>query len=188
KVPAGVGYSDDMEGGRSIGQAWGKITYEPEPGAGNSAPIDFYSPYVLVDGTLEGKLALGAKVEMRTLQSKPRNARQPDVWSEWQMLATSPGGFSVPLGRERFNGKDVSIHGVYRFQLRAAGASTLKLTAFFENGIMSIPQIFDGSNTIRFKVKDSAQVDGPIQVTYRYQTASGEKRHEKALKPSDFVN
>ncbi len=202
-VPTDEGYNAQVAGGRTIGQAWGRIIYEPdveEAGLARvdgEAVVDLYSPYVLVEGTLEGELAGDAKIEIRTLEAKPRNADQPDVWSGWQALAEEPGVFHVPLGRARFNGADAGIHGVYRFQLRIkpgprsrrespAGLKAIKLVAYFETGIMSIPQIFAGSNTIRFKVRDAKAVRGPIRVTYRYQTAGGERKHEKVLRPSDF--
>jgi hypothetical protein len=103
----------------------------------------------------------------------------------------------VELGRPRFNGQDVSIHGAYRFQLRLAveprtgraappGLDAFKLALHFENGIMSIPQIFAGSNTVRFRVRDSSLLRGPVRVTYRYETAAGDRVHTKVLRPSDF--
>ncbi len=227
-VPANEGYNTDVAGGRTIGQAWGRMTYEPDlraslpdglaPGAtlshAGQAPylrasgaepgeaiFDIYSPYVLVDGTLSGGLvglpADGLKVEIRALQAKATNMSQPDVWSEWESVHSGPGKFSVALGRERFNGTNVSIHGVYRFQVRVlaaanparsqpAGLSALRLELYFENGIMSIPQIFAGRNTIHFKLRDASALKGPVKVIYRYQTAQGEKRHEQTLQAADF--
>lgn len=228
-VPKGEGYPAEMEGGRTLGQAWGRIVYRPDlrgpaahdallagstlvhsprapyfraPGeqAGH-ATFDFYSPYVLVEGTIWGELA-GAgddqlAVEVRTLQAKPRRRDEPDVWTAWEAVHQGPGRFRVSLGRERFNGRSVSLHGVYRFQVRVsaganpsrrspAGISAFGVELYFENGIMSIPQIFSGSNLIRFKVHDASRVRGPIRVAYVYQTASGERRHEKVLLPADF--
>jgi hypothetical protein len=101
------------------------------------------------------------------------------------------------LGRERFNGRDVSIHGVYRFQLRLtvgpsagrpapAGLDALRLALSFENGIMSIPRIFAGSNTVRCAVRDASLLRGPVKVTYRYRTAAGAQAHTKVLDPADF--
>jgi hypothetical protein len=147
-----------------------------------------------VDATLRGELAGNATIEIRTLRAKASNRREPDFWSEWQSLSRTPGRFEVALGRERFNGKDVSLHGVYRFQLRvkvagggtASGLSALQLTAHFENGVMSIPQIFEGLNTVRFKVNDGSKLNGPIEVIYRYETAAGERSHRQVLQPSDF--
>ena len=225
-MPAGQGYPAELENGRTIGQAWGRMLYAPDlkdaalasalaPGAtlvhasaapylrpaqpaeGGSATFDFYSPYVLVDGTLDAGLAGGAKLEIRTLRAKNGNESEPDVWSAWQALGT--GNIKTELGRPRFNGKDVSIHGIYRFQLRVtvdaaagrtapAGLSAFKLALAFENGIMSIPQIFAGSNTIRFHVRDAKLLQSPVRVTYNYRTATGRKSHSKVLAPSDFIN
>ena len=228
-VPTDEGYNEQVAGGRTIGQAWGKITYRPELASpdsldawvrmenvehaaaapylrqsGGSRPaeavLDFYSPYILVEGKLEGALA-GApgkvRLQIRTKQAKPTDERQPDVWSRWQTLHEVPGRFSVELGRRRFNGRDVSIHGVYHFQLRVqmdagasaagpAGLSGLELVAWFENGIMSIPQIFAGRNTIRFKVDDASKLKGPVKVVYRYRTAEGRRAHTQVVRPEDF--
>ncbi len=227
-VPVNEGYKEEIAGGRTIGQAWGRITYEPdlkEPldavtpdstlvmsetaphlrpltsEGGGQTILEFYSPYILVDGTLAGELLGSAaddlKVEIRTLRAKAANDEEPEVWSKWDVLHRGPGAFTSGLGRERFNGRDASIHGVYRFQVRIAvganpgrtapaGLARLKLTAHFENGIMSIPQIFAGRNEIRFKVRDASRIRGPIRVTYRYQTAAGEKQHTRVLNAADF--
>lgn len=227
-VPANEGYKPEVAGGRTVGQAWGKIIYEPplsqsspeiltldsslihaasaphlraSGNGGGQATLDFYSPYVLVDGTLSGELAGSTEenvvVEIRMLEAKTRNLSERDVWSDWDVLHTGAGRFSAALGRERFNGRQVSIHGKYRFQVRftvapnpgrraPAGVNGLKLELYFENGIMSIPQIFAGRNTIRFKVQDAAQIQGSVKVAYNYQTASGEKTHRQTLKVSDF--
>ncbi|MCW5982634.1 MAG: hypothetical protein KIT09_31390 [Bryobacteraceae bacterium] len=230
-VPPNEGYNPAVSGGRTIGQACGRLSYAPDladaassdvlaPGAtlvhsssapflrpaalsgGGEAALDFYSPYVLVDGQVEAELAGtpgSVKLELRVLQAKPRRASDPDIWSPWQTLHASPGPFRTGLGRDRFNGADASIHGAYRFQLRVAvapdparsepaGLKALKVTAAFENGIMSIPQIFAGANTVRFKLNDARSVRSPIRVTYRYQTAAGEKAHEQGLRPADFRN
>jgi hypothetical protein len=91
----------------------------------------------------------------------------------------------------------VSIHGAYRFQLRlsvearagrtaSAGLNAFKLALSFENGIMSIPQIFAGANTVRFQVRDESALRGPVKVAYRYETSAGEKVHTQVLKPADF--
>jgi len=229
KVPAGEGYPSDMEGHLTIGQAWGRIRYMPDlrsgvddalaPGStlvhagrapylrpretreGGQAILDFYSPYVLVDGTLQAELAGAApndvKAELRTLGAKAASESMPNVWSRWQTLASGPGRASVELGRPRFNGHDVSIHGTYRFQIRVtvspqanrtapAGLSALHLELYFENGIMSIPQIFAGSNTLQFKLRDASQLRGPVRVTYTYQTATGENSQTRVLHPADF--
>ena len=226
-VPVNEGYPADLAGGRTIGQASGTLRYQPDlsdpgftevletnsglvhskaapylrparPEAGGSAVLDFYSPYVLVDGTLDAALAgSDAKLEIRTLRPKTRTESEPDVWSDWQTLASAAGAVKTELGRPRFNGKDVSIHGVYRFQLRlsvdaragrtaSAGLNALKLALSFENGIMSIPQIFAGTNTVRFQVKDASALRGPVKVAYRYETSAGEKVHTHVLRPADF--
>jgi hypothetical protein len=242
-VPRNEGYNDKVAGGKTIGQAWGRITYKPDlsdprfskiltadsnlmhapkapflrlPGGQSSgaATFDFTSPYVLVDGMLRGELAGNAAIEIRALRAKASNRSEPDRWSPWQTLANKPGNFEIVLGRERYNGKDVSIHGVYRFQVRVridesaapngvsggsssgsspkenrpatAGLNALQLEAYFENGIMSIPQIFEGRNTVHFQLRDSSKLDGPIAVTYKYQTPTGEREHRKLLRASDF--
>ena len=229
KVPAGEGYPADMVGHMTIGQAWGRIRYTPnlragvndalapgstlihadlppylrasQPADGGQATFDFYSPYVLVDGTLNADLAGAArddvKVEIRTLTAKPASESAPGTWSPWQMLCTGLGHNAIELGKPRFNGKDASIHGVYRFQVRVsvnpragrtapAGLNGLGMELYFENGIMSIPQIFAGANTIQFKLRDASQQCGPVRVTYTYQTAAGEKSHTQILHPADF--
>ena len=231
-VPRDEGYNAEVRGGRTIGQAWGRIVYEPnwssadflqvsaidtdfvhstqapylrpvQRHGGGYAIFDFYSPYILVDGTLSGEWTASAaddpKVEIRALQSKPRDQTEPDLWSDWQTLQSGAGVFRASLGRERYNQKDVGLHGVYRFQLRFSlspngarqqetGLKNLKLEAYFENGIMSIPRIVDGPNTVHFKVKDRSKVRGPITVIYRYQTSKGERVHEQTLEPEDFQN
>jgi len=229
QVPAGQGYPPDMVGHMTIGQAWGRIQYAPnlqagvndalepdstlvyadhapylrarEPDKGGQAIFDFYSPYVLVDGTLNAELAGAApedvKLEMRTLRAKAASESAPDVWSPWQTLCSGPGRATVELGRPRFNGEDTSIHGVYRFQIRVAvkprtsrrtpaGLSGLRFELYFENGIMSIPQIFAGANLIQFKLRDAAELRGPVRITYTYQTAEGEKSHTQILRAVDF--
>ena len=66
------------------------------------------------------------------------------------------------------------------------GLKSLRLEAWFENGIMSIPRIARGENTVHFKVRDASAVRGPIEVTYAYQTNEGGRRHVRVLKPEDF--
>jgi hypothetical protein len=228
RIPKGEGYDAELEGSLTIGQAWGEIVYEPDlrngflsdvllpestlvesktapylrprdAAKGGSAILDFYSPYVLVDGQLDASVAgEGTTIEIRTLAPKHQGSHQPDVWSEWQELPVASGKLTTELGRPRFNGKDVSIHGVYRFQLRvnvkgnqngsAAGLSALRMKLQFENAIMSIPQIFEGKNPMKFAVKDAGRLKGPVTVTYRYQTAAGERSHEKQLRPGNFKN
>jgi hypothetical protein len=231
-VPQNEGYKAEVRGGRTIGQAWGRIAYEPnwssadflqvsvidtdfahsaqapylrpaQKYGGGQAIFDFYSPYILVDGTLNGEWTASTaddpKVEIRVLQPKPRDRTEPDLWSDWQTLHSGAGTFRASLGRERYNGSDVGLHGVYRFQIRFSlsanaarqqetGLGRLKLEAYFENGIMSIPRIVDGHNIVRFKVKDASKVRGPVTVIYRYQTSKGERVHEQTLHPEDFQN
>lgn len=180
-VPRDEGYPAAVAGGRTIGQAWGVIRYRPDAADLRlDEPLDFYSPYVLVDGTLETEP--GTQVAIRTLRPKNTRESDPEVWSEWQSLS----GGKIELGRPRFNGRDVSIHGVYRFQLRLTGKPRLKLTLYFENGIMSIPRIFAGVNTVRVRVRDASLLKAPVRVTYRWQTAAGERENVKTLQPSDF--
>ncbi len=228
-VPKGEGYDAELEGGKSIGQAWGRIEYQPSlaggdlmevilPGAtlspaktapflrpgnpaeGGSAVLDFYSPYVLVDGVLDAAFAgppESGTVEIRTLLAKIMPTEK-DRWSEWQALPVTGGRIKAELGRPRFNGKDVSIHGVYRFQIRlnvkggaarsVAGLSAFKLRLDFENGIMSIPPLFAGKNDLRFELADAGSLRGPVTVTYRYDSATGEKTQTQRLLPSDFQN
>jgi hypothetical protein len=188
-VPASEGYPKELAGGRTIGQAYGVIEYKPDLRSARmedgSAIIDVRSPYVLVDGTLDGK---GAEIAFRTLAPKALNETEPDQWSRWQTLPHAAK--AVELGRPRFNERDVSIHGVYRFQLRVKkpehAAVSLKLN--FENGIMSIPPLFAGKNTLRFRVADAATLTGPVTVAYRYATDGGEKTHRHVLRPADFKN
>jgi len=172
-----------------------------QPAEGGQATFDFYSPYVLVDGVLDAELAgaapTGIKLEIRTLRAKPATESAPDIWSPWQTLCAGVNHASVELGKPRFNGKDVSIHGVYQFQIRvavepranrreAAGLSDLRIELYFENGIMSIPQIFAGANAIRFKLRNPAALRGPLRVTYKYQAAKGERSHTQVLSAGDF--
>ncbi|MCX6623969.1 MAG: hypothetical protein NTY38_23490, partial [Acidobacteria bacterium] len=138
-VPTNENYDKDLAGGKSIGQAWGRILYQPdlghatagellEPGSdlvhADSAPylrpasldaagqgtLDFYSPYVLVNGTVEGALA-GQDVKLEIRAERPRNShdREAVTWSPWQTLHAGLGSFRQELGRPRFNGRDVSI-------------------------------------------------------------------------------
>lgn len=168
---------------------------------GGNAVFDFYCPYVLVDGVLSGEWQASQDdqpaVEIRTLLPKPLAETEPDVWSNWQALKTGPGSFRCELGRPRFSGRDVNIHGVYCFQIRLslqpnakrvrpAGIKSLRLETYFENGIMSIPRIVDGANTIHFKVSDASAVTSPVTVIYHYQTRSGERSHTQVLRPEAF--
>ena len=102
RVPSSEGYNEQVRGGKTIGQAWGRLTYAPDPPkaeflsaltadsdlvhaatapylrprdaqSGGSATFDFYSPYILVDGVLQGELMGSAddvKIEFRSLHSK----------------------------------------------------------------------------------------------------------------------
>lgn len=226
-VPTNEGYGAEVAGGRTIGQAWGVLRYSPllaiadsldalAPGAtlvhsaaaphlrpaqisaGGEAIYDFRSPYILVDGTLNAALTGSAvSIEMRTLAPKRSHAQEPDVWSEWQTVARNSGRHSIELGRSRFNGKDNSIHGVYRFQLRVivtpdaarktpAGLAALQMQLFFENGIMSVPQIFSGRNTLRFGVRDGARLRGPVEVAYHYTNAAGKQTAKRVLRAEDL--
>jgi hypothetical protein len=229
-VPTDQHYNTDVAGGKTIGQAWGKMIYEPawknsnflkvsaietdlshrtsspylrpssRTGSG-SAIFDFYSPYVLVSGMLTGEWVGsqddGFRIELRTMEPTT-GLGQPDVWSHWQTVSSTSGPFQVLLGKERFNGKDVSIHGTYRFQLRFSiapntarktdvGLKILRLETAFENGIMSIPRLVAGKNTIRFKIVDATKIEGPVEVVYRYQNRVGETQHRQIIQPSDFA-
>ena len=115
----------------------------------------------------------------------------------WKVLAAKPGPFQVTLDRTDAAEGESSLHGVYCFQVRLSvkaaaeasrvGLADLGFVAFFENGIMSIPQIFAGDNTIRFKVEDASQVRSDIHVTYSWQTVDGqESSHTKRIYPSLF--
>ncbi|MPY91000.1 MAG: hypothetical protein GEU99_24195 [Luteitalea sp.] len=99
----------------------------------------------------------------------------------------------------RYNGRDVSIHGKYRFQVRGSfdrnpkrtvpvGVESLRLEVYFENGIMSIPQIFSGENRVHVKVADASRVEVPIEVIYKYETEAGEEEHRQVLRAADFEN
>jgi hypothetical protein len=231
-VPSREGYNPEVRGGRTIGQAWGKWIYTPDlrdpdllsnspiqtdfqlagsvpflrparQTGGGQAIVDFYCPYVMVDGVLEGEwLSTPGDqpgVEIRILHAKPNHEREAEEWSSWQPLGEVPGRFRYELGKPRFNGRDISIHGIYHFQIRLslkanqersgpAGLKSLRFTGWFENGIMAIPRIVEGNNTIHFKVADDSAVRGPIQISYRYQTLGGEKEHRQVLRRKDFKN
>jgi hypothetical protein len=229
KVPLNENYPPEVAGGRTIGQAYGVLEFSPQladgsmqdaiaPGAtlvtATSAPFlrpahgqdageavfDVRCPYVLVDGTLSTTLAgEGTEMAIRTLEPKPMNESAPDQWSSWQTLISGEGTKQVELGKPRFNGRDISIHGVYRFQLRvkvppvsgrkaASGLSSLKLKLYFENGIMSIPPLFAGRNTMRLRLADPSGLTSPVTVVYHYETAAGDKIFRKQLRRSDFTN
>jgi len=70
-------------------------------------------------------------------------------------------------GRPRFNGKEqhpwrlpvqLRVASIAPGTRRARGLSALKLDLYFENGIMSIPRIFAGRNTLRFQLRDAARL------------------------------
>jgi len=168
-IPKNEGYNQDVSGGRTIGQAWGKIKYRPDAQTASGEMIDIYSPFVLVDGSLKTPAAL----EIRTLRAKASSEAEPDAWSGWMIVQT---------------GELKQVKGVYRFQIRGAARSlrALELEAYFENGIMSIPQIFSGRNKMHFQVRDATVITRPLTVTYRYQTADGERMHTHRLARSDF--
>jgi len=229
-VPSGQGYPTYLEGDRSLGQAAGLISYRPDlrrgdltdarisgeglvsasespflrPASDNGSGelvLEFYSPYVLVGGRLQGRLVAGpgdsVEAAFRSQVPKPGNEGEPDRWLEWNAIAARAGSFAVELDRvDAAEGKS-SFHGAYRFQIRfrfkAAGSaarvglSDFTFNAAFENGIMSIPQVFAGENTIRFKVEDRSQVDQEIVVTYRWQNADGsESSNTKRIQPALF--
>jgi hypothetical protein len=172
-VPNGEGYPADLAGGRTIGQAYGVIEYAPEVRTTDGlGVVDVRSPFVLVDGTLDAPP--GASVEIRTLAPKPRHAAEPDQWSAWEAL---------PAGNA-----SLAIHGKYRFELRVRGPDRvrLKMKLYFENGIMSIPPLFAGRNTLRFRIADAAALQGDVSVSYRYLTAAGERTQRQVLRRGDF--
>jgi len=172
-VPRNEGYNQDVRGGRTIGQAWGKIVYQPDARALASGLIDVYSPYILVDGSLQTLGAIAGPMEIRTLRVKAAGETEPNNWSAWEPVQS---------------GELSEVKGVYRFQIRgpAGGLTALRLELYFENGIMSIPQIFAGRNTIHFKVHDAAAIQRSVRVTYRYQTSAGERVHTQDLASRDF--
>ncbi|MBL8228150.1 MAG: hypothetical protein JNL98_06720 [Bryobacterales bacterium] len=160
-VPANEGYNRDVAGGRTIGQAWGK--YEIRTRIPDSGVFDFASPFVLVDGTLR----MG-QFEHRTMRAKPSRADEPDHWSEWKPAARG----------------ELAVHGSYRFQLRGKPGAAVDLHLHFENGLMTLPQIFAGRNRVRVELRNSPQL--PVKITYRWDSEGGERTHQKQLKPSDF--
>ncbi|MBK9167179.1 MAG: hypothetical protein IPM24_06910 [Bryobacterales bacterium] len=219
-IPRGEGYPDDLAGGRPIGQAYGVMTYDaplgkagaldavlpgatlvpvpdapylrPAGTAAGEAVFDFRLPYVLVDGTLNAVLAGAAdRVEFRVQLAKARHAGEPDVWTDWQTLFHGHGSHRADLGRARFNGRDASVHGAYRFQVRVraaqgGGLSALSLRLFFENNIMTVPPLFAGRNAMRFRA--TVAPEAPVEVVYRYDTAArGPDKRRHRLRPEDFV-
>ena len=191
---AGKAYLDAISPGATLVHSTTAPHLRPaQPAAGGEAIFDIRSPFVLVDGTLSAELIGDAQLEIRTLAPKTRAANQPDQWSDWQPLLSGPGPRAAELGRPRLNGKDPSIHGLYHFQLRLrvnpnpartapAGLKFIALKLFFENGIMSIPPLFDGSNTL--SLRTAAPPAAPVTISYRYQTAQGEKQAARTLPPA----
>ncbi len=160
-VPANEGYNSAVSGGRTIGQSWGRVRIPVT--LDSSGTFDFYSPFILTAGKST------TPIEVRTLRAKPLRADEPDVWSPWSNASQS-----------------LPVHGVYRFQLRGRPGLSASLELYFENGIMTLPQIFAGQNTIHCKLRDASQLTGSLRVRYRYLTAAGERVHEKTLAKSDF--
>lgn len=227
-VPTGEGYPEAMEGGKSLGQSWGRFSWDADMAGGGwrdplagqanleysassphlrpsqdrvpaEAVFEFQCPFVLVDAVFRGELAAApgddVRLELRCLEPKPDNRGQPDVWTEWREIAGGGGTFETSIGRESYAPGQVSVHGKYRFQLRlrayaadraAAGLNSLGFTASFENGIMTIPQLTAGSNTLLFKVTDQNSVAGPVRVSWEYETDSGTANHSRVIHPRDF--
>ncbi|MGW8181834.1 MAG: hypothetical protein ACWGQW_24150, partial [bacterium] len=163
--------------------------------------LEFVSPYILVDGFIRGELLGGEsdviEVAFRSQVPKRFGLSEPDKWKPWKVLASKPGPFRVGLDIADSAEGSSSFHGTYRYQMRfrfqaAAAASQVGLAdfgivSFFENGIMSIPQIFAGGNTIRFKVGDAAEIQSDIYVTYTWEDRAGEPgRHTKQITPELF--
>ena len=186
-VPEDEGYNQDVRGGRTLGQAWGRIVYEPRPEALGS-PIVLQSPYIFVDGRVRGMLGAGATLEIRTLEAKALSPSQPDRWSEWTTLAEGPGPFEAAIGETLPNR---GVHGVYRFELRAAGGEgvrSLRVEADFETGIMSVPRLVEGENTVRMRLQESARPQGPIRVRYDYTANGQDASQEIVFAPAAFAD
>jgi hypothetical protein len=228
-VPTGEGYPAELAGSRTIGQAWGEIDYQPDltnaalddvflPGAtlvaakqapylrpaaaavGGTAVLDFYSPYVLVDGELDAAVtgqADDVTLEIRTLNAKTRSQDDAEEWSAWRSLPAVNGRVKTALGEAAFPGQPASVHGVYRFQLRltvppnrqgrVAGLSALRVRSGFENGIMTLPRLFAGRNDMRLELQGAAKLRGPVTVSYRYRDAQGVQVRERRLQPAEFA-
>lgn len=181
KIPRGEGYAQELEGGRTIGQSWGRVQGEPDLTPGK--PFDFYSPYILVDGTFSGRLRAGS-IQVRAQRPKPLHAAQPDLWTDWVTIASKPGPFEVNL--DRTNG----VYGVYRIQIRTSGKlDNARIKLHFENGVMTLPRLFPGRNALRFKLLDSSRLAaGAIRVEYRYRSSTGEQTVSLKLRQADFRN
>ena len=220
EVPEGLGYPEYLEGQRTQGQAWGLISYYPDLGRGDlseiktsgdgletcsSAPyirpaqdggsgewiLEFYSPYVMVDGSIMGELSGGkddeVEIAFRSQVAKRLNADEEDRWLPWVVVSDKAGSeFRFNLDRADAAEGLSTFHGAYKVQLRirlkaagsaaSVGLNKLAFTAYFENGMMSIPQIFDGDNTVRFKVQDAKQVTSTLKVAYNWTTVDGKKQ------------
>ncbi|MBN2289724.1 MAG: hypothetical protein JXQ83_10365 [Candidatus Glassbacteria bacterium] len=230
RVPAGLGYPAYLEGELSLGQAWGLVRYRPELARGDLSQVlaggqgleasvsppyvrpdrdggegewilEFYCPYIMVDGLVSGELAGSesdrVEVAFRSQVPKRFGLDEEDEWLDWKVLADKPGEFLRTLDRADPAQGGSSLHGTYRFQVRlrfaaagpaaAVGLKSLGLAAFFENGIMSLPQLFAGDNTVRLKVDDPAQVESDILVTYTWQDEQGAERcHRMRVTPEMF--
>ena len=163
--------------------------------------LEFYMPYVMVEGNIIGELSgdKGDKLEVsfRNQVAKPNSLDDPEEWLPWKIIATRPGHFQAWLDRGDAALGESSLHGAYRWQIRIrlseggdadviAGLNSLRLVGFFENNIMSIPQLFDGRNTVRFKVDDPEMVKGQVEVTYKWQTDCGEQSHVQKIVPGEM--
>jgi hypothetical protein len=229
-VPKGVGYPSYLEGDLSLGQAWGRVMYQPDLSRGDlreallegedlvmasESPflrpssdsrggewvLEFASPYILVDGFIRGELVGSdsdiTEVAFRSQVPKRFDLSEPDQWKPWKVLASKPGTFRVGLDRADSAEGSSSFHGTYRYQVRfrfqsnsstsPVGLADFGIVYFFENGIMSIPQIFAGRNTVRFKVRDASAVSSDIYVIYEWEDREGKKgSNMKRLYPELF--
>jgi hypothetical protein len=229
-VPEGVGYPAYLEGDLSLGQAWGRVKYQPDLSRGDLSEallegeglatakdspylrpsidgsegewvLEFLSPYILVDGFIRGDL-LGretdaVEVAFRSQVPKRFDLSESDKWLDWKVLASKPGPFRVSLDRADSAEGSSSLHGTYRYQVRfrfqsssagsKVGLADFGIVAFFETGIMSIPQIFAGTNTVRFKVRDASNLNSDIYVKYVWEDREGrEASNLKRLYPELF--
>ena len=107
-IPADEGYPEDMEGGKSIGQAWGKLAWNapletdayldavksstrmshngktpyltPEyAGVVAETIFDFYVPYVIVEGTFSGKLVAGNPDDKMSVELRAQFPKTNDL-------------------------------------------------------------------------------------------------------------
>jgi hypothetical protein len=163
--------------------------------------LEFVSPYILVDGFIRGEL-LGTdsdttEVAFRSQIPKRFDLSESDQWNPWKILASKPGPFRVGLDRADSAEGSSSFHGTYRYQVRfrfqassstsQVGLADFGIVYFFENGIMSIPQIFAGRNIVRFKVRDASAVQSDIFVNYQWEDRAGKKTSNmKRLYPELF--